>query len=304
LDPSDGNILKTAVWGDTGNDEARAIALEGDSIFVTGGAQSGRSTDVFLSRLDRSTGAVQWTKTTGGKVVGGGGYGVAVGARGVYVAGGQYDFPAGGDAALMRFSPSGDLEWRQIYGLPGFWDWTFDVAVANGRFYAAGVLWQPGAEWYNVLTIAYREDFPVASLTGVAAQAAAGDSAGASAAMSHFWAGDFLKWAQERNPSDPGDSSVTWDGASNSQRSQGSVSVDTADDPPVSQDNAAGALTGLGSDLQSGNYSFVRDYTGVRASLLDDFIRFRYFISHDRLIPQGGYVSVGEASLPLPPPPV
>ncbi|MBI4728187.1 MAG: hypothetical protein HY775_01595 [Acidobacteria bacterium] len=298
-----GAVLGETRWGGPENDEARALTLSSDGILVTGGQQSGRSTDVFVSKLGRD-GGVLWTKTTGGKVVGGGGYGIGLGDQGIYVAGGNYDFPAGGDGAIMRFSLDGDLEWSQVYGLPGFWDWGFDVDVRAGRFYVTGVLWQPGAEWYNVLTLQYREDFPSVSLTDVARLATEGDPGRATAAMQHFWPGDFLRWAEALDASDPGRSYVRWEGGSDAGRRYGMIWADTARDPAVGEDQAVEAFEGVGEDVRKGNYSLVRDYIGVSASLLDGLIRLRYFISHDRLIPQGGYVYVGNAGVPLPPPPV
>ena len=53
-----------------------------------------------------------------------------------------------------------------------------------------------------------------------------------------------------------------------------------------------------------GNPALVRDYTGVRGELLDGKVRFRYYISHDRLIPQGGFITANGVTIPLPPPPV
>lgn len=305
LNPDNASLGYERRWGGPGNDEARALAIVGDTVYVTGGMQEGRSTDVFVAVFDVAE--LIALRTTGGKVVGGGGYGIAVTDRWVYVAAGTYDFPAGGDGALLRFRRFGELEldWQQVYGLPGFWDWSFDVTARDGRFYAAGVLWQPGAEWYRVMTVAYREDFPTATLTGVASKAASGDTAGATAAMEHFWVGDFLRWAEERDPTAFGSAEVIWEGASNSGRTHGSVSVRGGDEPPIVElDNADGAMLGVGDDLRNGNYAFVRDYTGVRGSLFDGWIRFRYYISHDRLIPQGGYILIGELGIPLPPPPV
>jgi hypothetical protein len=310
LDSTDGHTLRSETWGGEGNDEARAIALTPESIYVTGGAQEGRSTDVFAARFDRATLTQGWLKTTGGKVVGGGGYGISLGARGIYVAGGSYDFPAGGDAAIMRFSYAGDLEWAQVLGLPGFWDWGFDVDVRDGSFYVAGVLWQPGLAWYRVMTLAYREDFPTATLPQVLDWTAHGDPR-AQEAMQHFWPGDFLRWAEGAQPASASAAALTvprsrvdWEGASNSQRSYGHVWVDTAGDPMVGEDHARKALLGLTTDVRNGNYAFVRDYTGVKGSLLGGLIRFRYYISHDRLIPQGGYIYVGDRGIGIPPPPV
>lgn len=298
----DGTLQSVTTWGGASNDEARAIAIDGDGIAITGGRQEGRSTDVFVARASRA-GVIEWTQTTGGAVVGGGGYGIALGERGIYVAGGTYDFPAGGDGAVMRFSFDGELEWSQFYGLPGFWDWGFDVDARDGRFTIAGVLWRPGAEWYSVLTQQYREDFPTATLTGVADGIARGD-ANAAAAMDSFWPGDFMAWAERTDASDPGRSTIVWEGSSNFGRRYGKVWADTEADPIIGEDGAAEAFAGLTEDARSGNYALVRDYTGVRVSLLDGLIRFRYYISHDRLIPQGGYLYVGDLGIPLPPPPV
>jgi hypothetical protein len=321
LNAADGSTIRETTWGGPDNDEARAIALAPGSIYVTGGAQSGRSTDVFVARLDRATLAPDWLQTTGGRVVGGGGYGIALGSRGIYVAGGSYDFPAGGDAAVMRFSYEGDLLWSQIIGLPGFWDWGFDVDVRDGRFYVAGVLWQPGLEWYRVMTLAYEEDFPTVSLQQVAAWIAAGDPRGR-AAMEHFWPGDFLRWAQSGSgPSTSASTSassaqgggaaaggnrsrVEWEGASNSGRTYGRGWIDTKRRPMVGEDDSIPAILGLTTDVRNGNYAFVRDYTGVKGSLFGGLIRFRYYISHDRLIPQGGFIYVNGVQIGIPPPPV
>jgi hypothetical protein len=303
LQPVSGTLGQIATWGGPDNDEARALEIVGDAIYVTGGAQTGRSTDVFVARLDKTTMGTTWIKTTGGQVVGGGGYGIAAGERGIYVAGGSYDFPAGGDSALMRFSFDGALEWTQVAGLPGFWDWNFDVDVRDGRFYVAGVLWQPGAEWYRVTTYAYREDYPLATLTRAARWIAEADPRGA-AAMEHFSFGDFLRWAEGANESASTGSSIEWEGVSDNGRSYGHGWIDTERDPPVGEENSAQSITDITKDFGSGNYALVRDWTSVHGSILGGLIRFRYTISHDRLIPQGGYVYVGELGVALPPPPV
>lgn len=301
----DGTPLYDVSWGGPSNDEARALALDGDDVWLTGGAQSGRSTDVFVARRDAATGGHEMLRTTGGAVVGGGGYGIALGAEGVYVAGGSYDFPAGGDAAVLRFDADGNLQWRQVIGLPGFWDWGFDVAARDGRFYVTGVLYKPGGEWYSVLTLGYREDFPTATLTRTAQWAADGHTARAQAAMDHFWMGDFLRWAEDLDASDAGTSRIDWEGASDYGREYGRIWIDSDEDPPAGQDNAAEAILGLRNDLATGaNTSLVRDFTGLTGSLAGGFVRFRYYISHDSLIPQGGYLYVGEFGTPLPPPPV
>lgn len=299
----DGTPVGGSEWGDAGNDEARALTLHAGAVYVTGGAQSGRSTDVFVAKLTRDAG-IDWLRTTRGAVVGGGGYGIAVGERGIYVAGGTYDFPAGGDAAVLRFSSSGELEWSQVIGAPGFWDWSFDVDARDGRFYVAGVLWRPGAEWYRVMTLAYDEDLETTSLTKVARQISDGDRAGAERAMDAFSVGDFLRWAKASDASRTPGSYIEWEGASDSGRSYGRGRVEAGPPPSVAEQDSAAAITGLRDDVRSGNYALVRDYTGVRGSLADGLIRFRYYISHDRLIPQGGYVYVGEVGVALPPPPV
>lgn len=300
---TDGTLLDGVTFGGESNDEARAIQVTQDAIYVTGGSQSGRSTDVFLARFGRDL-TQRWLRTTGGQVVGGGGYGIALGQRGIYVAGGTYDFPAGGDSALMRFGFDGTLEWTHVAGLPGFWDWNFDIAVRDGRLYTTGVLWQPGLEWYRITTLAYREDFPTATLTRVARWVQDGNDAAAARAMEHFSFGDFQRWAQDQDPSSATAARAQWEGASDSGRAYGRAWIDTSADPPAGEENFVGAITSLQRDVQSGNYALVRDYTGVRISLMDGFIRAQYYISHDRLIPQGGYVFVGEVGIGIPPPPV
>ncbi|HWH45225.1 MAG TPA: hypothetical protein VNT32_10875 [Thermoleophilaceae bacterium] len=324
IDPATGAITKKTVWGGPGNDEARAMALEGGTLWVAGGGQRGTSGDAFLAKLS-TTGSVEWTRYAFGAASGA--YGLAVGEDGIYVAGGSYDFPAGGDAAILRFNREGEVEWSQIFGQPGFWDWGFDVDARDGRFYVTGTLYTPGQEWYEILTVAYDEDFETASLDETVTGTAAGDPA-AAAALDHFWIGDLIRYARgpkaagesgpatesgdawtdedpdgETPPSGSGAARVQWIGASDFGREQGSVWVDSSREVPVGEDNAVAAFSGLSRDLP-GNPALVRDYTGVRGSVLDGLVRFRYFISHDRLIPQGGYITVNGVTVPLPPPPV
>ena len=323
LNPQSGEIRRSVVWGGPGNDEARAAAVEDSTLWVAGGGQVGTSGDAFLSRLT-TAGDVEWTRYAGRRMTGA--YGISIGERGIYLAGGSYDFPAGGDMAVSRWSRDGVIEWSQIYGLPGFWDWAFDVEARGGRFYVTGTLWTPGTGWYEVLTIAYPEQFETVKLAD-AVDAAAGGDVGA---LQHFQTGDMLKWARGANPqgeeaspqregatsweseepeSAPppagshGTARLYWTGASDFGRQQGSIWADTERDPAVGQDGAPEAFTGLLRDYP-GNPALVRDYTGFRGSALDGLIRFRYFISHDRLIPQGGFISVGDTVVPLPPPPV
>lgn len=301
LEP-DGDVISHTLWGGAGDHEARAIAVGGDAIYVTGAVTNGESSDLLFAKLTR-TGTVVFSRTSSGAIVGGGGYGISIGERGVYVAGGTYDFPAGGDGAVFRFSRAGDLEWASYYGLPGFWDWGFDVDVRDGSFYVAGVLYQPGPEYYSVVTMRYREDFPTVTLTGVAQQIVDGDAAGAQRALSHWWVADFMRWAKATDLSAP-EHHLMWEGASDSGRQYGTINVDSAGMPPVSQNGAVEAFSALQKDFVSGNYSLVRDWTAVSGSLADGFIRFRYCVSHDRLIPQGGFVYIGDFRIPLPPPPV
>jgi hypothetical protein len=323
LRPTSGAITRAVIWGGPGNDEARAGAIEGSVLWVAGGGQVGTSGDAFLSRVT-SSGHIEWTRYAGRRMTGA--YGIAIGERGIYLAGGSYDFPAGGDMAVSRWSREGVVEWSQIYGLPGFWDWAFDVDARGGRFYVTGTLWTPGTGWYEVLTIAYDEHFDTVALPEAVQAAAGGDRA----ALEHFQIGDMLKWArgrgtqgEETSPERPAETSwestdpesdappagshgaarLYWSGASDFGREQGAIWADTARDPAVGQEGAVEALTGLQRDFP-GNPALVRNYTGFRGSALDGLIRFRYFISHDRLIPQGGFISVGDTVVPLPPPPV
>ena len=321
--PGSGAIRESVVWGGAGNDEARAAAVEGSTVWVAGGGQVGTSGDAFLSKVT-TAGQVQWTRYAGRRMTGA--YGISIGERGIYLAGGSYDFPAGGDMAVSRWSRDGVVEWSQIYGLPGFWDWAFDVEARSGKFYVTGTLWTPGTGWYEIVTIAYDEDFETVTLPAAMEAAAAGDRS----ALEHFQIGDMLKWArgsgsqgEETAPqregsttwesSDPesaspparshGAARLYWSGASDFGRQQGSIWADSERDPAVGEDGAQAAFMGLLRDYP-GNPALVRDYTGFRGSALDGLIRFRYFISHDRLIPQGGFISIGETVVPLPPPPV
>ncbi len=321
--PGSGAIKRSVIWGGPGNDEARAAALEASTLWVAGGGQVGTSGDAFLAKLT-TAGVLQWAKYAGRRMTGA--YGIAIGERGIYLAGGSYDFPAGGDMAVSRWSREGVVEWSQIYGLPGFWDWAFDVEARGGRFYVTGTLWTPGTGWYEVLTIAYDESFESVSLPQAVSAAAAGDST----ALEHFQLGDMLKWArgpqaqgEEQAPQRQGDTTwestdpespsppagrhgaarLYWTGASDFGRQRGTIWADTERSPAVGQDGAPEAFMGLLRDYP-GNPALVRDYTGFRGSALNGLIRFRYFISHDRLIPQGGFISVGETIVPLPPPPV
>jgi hypothetical protein len=321
--PGSGAIRRSVVWGGAGNDEARAAAIEGSTLWVAGGGQVGTSGDAFLARVT-TAGDVEWTRYAGRRMTGA--YGISIGERGIYLAGGSYDFPAGGDMAVSRWNRDGVVEWSQIYGLPGFWDWAFDVEARGGRFYVTGTLWTPGSGWYEVLTIAYDENFETVALSDAVEAAAGGDRS----ALEHFQIGDMLKWARGANPqgeesapqrgggtsweskepegSSPpsgthGAARLYWTGASDFGRRQGVIWADTERTPAVGEEEAAEAITGLQHDFP-GNPALVRNYTGFRGSALDGLIRFRYFISHDRLIPQGGFISVGDTVVPLPPPPV
>jgi hypothetical protein len=258
-----------------------------------------------------------------------GAYGVSVGERGIYLAGGSYDFPAGGDMAVARFDREGKVEWSQIFGQPGFWDWGFDVDARGGKFYVTGTLYTPGSGWYEILTVAYDEDFKSANLDEVVSGVAAGNTA-CEKTLDNFWIGDLLRWSQpaeeqteettpprdgasqwsDENPQGTtpppgggGAASINWSGGSDFGRRRGEIWLDTTQDPPAGQENAPDALMGVMRDFPS-NPALVRDYTGITGELANGAIRYRYFISHDRLIPQGGYLSVGDITIPLPPPPV
>lgn len=130
------NTMKN--FGDaSGEDVINKIAVIGDSVYVTGhttgslGEASGGNYDMFVAKLNASTGDIQWIKQLGAttKAPGGNnsgeeyGFGLAVNNGGeIFVAGktaGSMGEPFGGgdfDAFMLKMDPEGNILWFKQFG--------------------------------------------------------------------------------------------------------------------------------------------------------------------------------------------
>lgn len=121
-------VLWSRRFGGSDQDSGRALALQGQSLFLTGvtwsrdfvtGAAKGDA-DGFLARMDL-TGALQWMQVFGGRSLDASNA-IAVNDKAVWVAGQTFSnnfgapFHGGGDAFAARFSLSGEQQTVQLYG--------------------------------------------------------------------------------------------------------------------------------------------------------------------------------------------
>ncbi len=135
-----GDLLWQRIWGGTGHNQALGAFADSDgSIYVTGGTSSfGTSTDAFLIKFN-AMGNLQWQRTWGGAGAQLG-WSVALDNSGnVYVTGHTESFGSGHyDVFLLKFDPSGSLQWQRIWGGKGY-DVGYSVGVgSSGNVYVAG----------------------------------------------------------------------------------------------------------------------------------------------------------------------
>jgi pimeloyl-ACP methyl ester carboxylesterase len=152
---STGNLLPgwPKTWGGPGDEFATAIALDsGGNIYVTGGTTSFGAGwyDVFLLKFD-SSGNILWEKTWGGPS-----YDVAWGisfdsSGDVLVAAESYNYVLANysSAAVLKFTPNGDLLWSRIWdsGVSGsIYDGAYSLDTdSSGNIFVSGITWD-----YNV----------------------------------------------------------------------------------------------------------------------------------------------------------
>lgn len=148
---SDGTIKWTQQFGSASDDEAVSVALLPDTVFIAGitdgslpGHVNAGNTDVFVLRLDASTGNTVWT-TQFGTVNGDYNHGVVVASDGkVVIAGNTYGpleagAPGSGDAYVAKYEPTdGSLIWRRQFGTSAT-DVGYGLATAaNGDIFVVG----------------------------------------------------------------------------------------------------------------------------------------------------------------------
>jgi hypothetical protein len=128
-----------------GIDRGLAIAVRGSSVYVAGiSNRPGHADDVVLIKYS-AAGALRWvrffddTRHRSESVSG-----IAVTAAAVYVCGGGGSgVVAPGDALLLKYSPSGALQWRAWAGAPGGDDSWSDLAVDGlGRIHLTGTFFR------------------------------------------------------------------------------------------------------------------------------------------------------------------
>jgi len=157
-----GALVWSTFLGGRENDQANAIAVDGNGNLLVAGASGGawgspvrgytEGGDAFVAKLSAATGALAWNTFLGG-AKGDFGQGVAVDAGGaaylVGVSAAPWGSPvraytAGLDAFVAKVDPAGALIWNTFLGGTGQ-DMGIGIAVdAGGRLYVTGIA---GASW-------------------------------------------------------------------------------------------------------------------------------------------------------------
>ena len=143
---TDGNVVWTRQFGTSGVDWARAVAVDGNGVYVTGqangtlpGQTPAGGDDVFVRKYDLGGNEV-WTRQFGSSS-GDQGYGIAVDTSGVYVVGqtnGTLVSQAQGrDGFLRKYTQDGTVVWTRQFGTNTTDDFT-GVAVNSSGVYVSG----------------------------------------------------------------------------------------------------------------------------------------------------------------------
>jgi autotransporter-associated beta strand protein len=145
---SAGNQVWTREFGTTGDDQARAVAVDASGIYVVGytsgtlpGQTSAGGTDAFVRKYD-ITGNLLWTRQFG-TATSDIGLAVAVDGSGVYVAGATFGTLPGQvgagseDAFVRKYDASGNELWTRQFGTSNA-DLAFGVAADGSGVYVAG----------------------------------------------------------------------------------------------------------------------------------------------------------------------
>ncbi len=147
-----GSLLWTRTWGGASTENTNAVAVGPDGgIYVTGGTNSFGAGwyDVFLLKFD-SSGNLLWQRTWGGASYDAGHDIGFDNAGNILVAAESYSYVPSGDsaAAVLKFTPSGDLLWSRVWasGLPVVTGPVYDGGYSldidgNGNILLSGVTW-------------------------------------------------------------------------------------------------------------------------------------------------------------------
>ncbi len=80
-------------------------------------------------------------------------------AGNVYVCGYQKQFGAGGEVATVKYSPDGDMLWKQLYASPGGNNQPNDIEIdASGNIYITGASWVTAQDDFDLLLLKYNTD--------------------------------------------------------------------------------------------------------------------------------------------------
>lgn len=129
-----GAVVWAQAWGGAGFDAARAVAVSGDGVYITGDTNSFFANDAFLVKFDFA-GNLLWERDWGVDGVDApftgltAAHGIATDGLGnVYITGNASDTGHRKNILLVKFNPAGDLLWERIGG-PGFGNGS-DIAVS------------------------------------------------------------------------------------------------------------------------------------------------------------------------------
>jgi hypothetical protein len=143
------------------HDMGYEIFVRGASLYVAGTTERrGHAQDLLLLKYDAVGGALKWVRCYDGSLHRGElPLGLAADGKSVYVVGLENSSFAGGNATVVRYTPSGWRKWtKATAGSKGGDDVWSDVAIApGGGAVVTGTLWRT-ATGDDVMTAAYAPD--------------------------------------------------------------------------------------------------------------------------------------------------
>ena len=139
-------------WANAEN--ALGMTSDGTYLYTTGyTTTSPNNWDLFVAKFDKDFDKI-WYTTWGGDSKAESARAISVGEDGsIYVGGNTESFGNGGiDIALLKFNPSGNLEWYKLWGESSD-DQTLDIYLDNDHLYLTGKTnsFHPTQKWEAVL---------------------------------------------------------------------------------------------------------------------------------------------------------
>lgn len=150
-----GDLLWNITWGGAGRDYGESVAVDAESVYITGSTNSfsGGDYDIFLVRYDFD-GNLIWNVTWGGPNDDSGNY-VRVNNDGIYITGSTYvNATTGHDAVLLKYDFDGTLNWTLMWGGNAS-DAGTGVVITNESIFLTGTTYSFGAGGCDAFLVKY-----------------------------------------------------------------------------------------------------------------------------------------------------